>query len=157
MPIEKFNDILSKLNESEKKVNLLQEKNKKLSLKLKEKEKFESEFSGLDNKGSKESSFFDENMKKVLQNPFDVKSNKSDKINILKDVPSIPNDDDAMELIQNQLKDMKLMFKEEKDKNEKLCELIKEVFKNIKVDSKTKDLCVQICNIFGFHLILLGN
>ena len=89
-------------------------------------------------------------MKKVLQNPFDVKSNKSDKINILKDVPSIPNDDDAMELIQNQLKDMKLMFKEEKDKNEKLCELIKEVFKNIKVDSKTKDLCVQICNIFGF-------
>ena len=89
-------------------------------------------------------------MKKVLQNPFDIKSTKSDKINILKDVPSIPNEDDAMELIENQLKDMKLMFKEEKDKNEKLCELIKEVFKNIKVDSKTKDLCVQICNIFGF-------
>ena len=150
MPIEKFNNILSKLNESEKRVNLLQEKNKKLSLKLKEKEKFESEFSELDNKNnSKESSFLDDNLKKVLQNPFEVKSQKSDNLNILKDVPSNKSDD-AEELLKNQLQDLKIIIKEEKEKNEKLCELFKQILNNIKVESKNKDLFLQVCNIFGF-------
>ena len=150
IPIEKFNDILAKLNESEKRINLLQEKNKKLSLKLKEKEKFESGFSELDNKNnSKESSFLDDNLKKVLQNPFEVKSQKSENINILKDVPSNKSDD-AEELLKNQLQDLKAIIKEEKEKNEKLCELFKQILNNIKVESKNKDLFLQVCNIFGF-------
>ena len=129
---EKYNTILSQLNEANKEIKELKNKNKELQFQLEEKE-VKSAFSGFRTEDVNISNYEEEfDLRKMANGARD--KNRSEDINI--DYPGIQG-------VKDKLNELEFRFNS-------LVEQVKILIGNISVSQKIKPQVVQICQLIGY-------
>ena len=129
---EKYNNILSKLNEANKEISELKNKNKELLFQLEDKE-VKSAYSGFRTEDANLSNYEEEfDLRKMANGARD--KNRSEDINI--DYPGIQN-------VKEKLKELEFRYTN-------LVEQIKILIGNISVNQKIKPQISQICQLIGY-------
>ena len=129
---EKYNNILSKLNDANKEISKLKNKNKELQFQLEEKE-VKSAFSGFRTEDANLSNYEEEfDLRKMANGARD--KNRSEDINI--DYPGIQG-------VKEKLKELEFRYNS-------LVEQIKILIGNIPFNQKIKPQIVQICQLIGY-------
>ena len=132
LPIEKYDNILSQLNDANKEISELKNKNKELLFQLEEKE-VKSAYSGYKTEDVNLSNYEEEfDLRKMANGARD--KNRSEDINI--DYPGIQG-------IKDKLVDLEFKYKN-------LVEQVKILIGNITFNQKIKPQVAQICQLLGY-------
>ena len=148
-------DNLQKIyNETSKENTTLKSDLKKVKEKLKEKNDFENNFSIINKEGSL---IFDDEDKEVVDELTEKKSEDVKIMNIKSEAIN-PEDEDAENLLnqqlilfKNQVRDCEKIIQELNDKIKNVKEQIIHLIKNMKIDNKNKNFILQIGQILNFN------
>ena len=153
--VEKYKNLLDKLNDYGEREIKFQNEINKLKTQLKDQEDLQSGINNIKDISHHFESNFIEDVKEE-KNVIDLLSNKEQKIDdenyldILKDVPGNKSDSDEVKGYKKLTKNLKKEIREKEGILNELIEQIKEIFKELKWNSKNNQRVSQILKILGY-------